>query len=94
VGEGAPRDVAGAWWIEVLKATGRGTHLAWAAWRAHRSRRPILAERMRQGWGFPFLGVDAALPDGVGHAVDRQHVCSDAIVHAVRFGVAYDVVER
>jgi hypothetical protein len=31
------------------------------------------------------LGVDPALADGVCHAIDRQHVSGDPIIHAMRF---------
>src|SRR5215469_16091599 len=39
------------------------------------------------------LGVDSALADGVGYAVDCKHVRRDAVVHVVGFGVADDIVE-
>ena len=39
------------------------------------------------------LGVDSALADGVGHAVDGQHVGGDAVVDAVGLGVAHHIVE-
>src|ERR1039458_2797447 len=39
-------------------------------------------------------GVDAALPDGVGDAIDGQHVGGDTVVHLVGLGVANYVLER
>ena len=39
-------------------------------------------------------GVNAALANCVGYAIDGQHVRRDAVVHVVRFGVADDVFER
>src|ERR1700728_3667236 len=39
-------------------------------------------------------GVDAALPDGVGHAVNGQHVSGDAVVDPVSLGVTNDIFER
>jgi len=39
------------------------------------------------------LGVDATLADGIRHAVDRQHVGGDAIVHAVSFRVPDNIIE-
>src|SRR5579864_3003895 len=40
------------------------------------------------------LGVDPALPDCVRHAINRQHVGGDAVVHAMGLGIANDIVER
>src|ERR1700720_2996288 len=42
---------------------------------------------------FPPLRINSALADGIGHAVDRQHVGGDAIVHAMSFCVSDDVVK-
>ena len=39
------------------------------------------------------LSVNPALPDGVSHAVNRQHVSRNAIVDIVGFRVANDVLE-
>ncbi len=39
------------------------------------------------------LCVNAALPDRVCDAVNRQHIGGDAVVDVVSFSVAYDVVE-
>ena len=39
------------------------------------------------------LGVDAALFDGEGYAIDGEHVGGDAVVDSVGFGVADHVVE-
>src|SRR5208282_6308776 len=38
-------------------------------------------------------GVNSALADRIGHAIDGQHVGCDAIVHLVGLGVADDVPE-
>src|SRR5215472_2446797 len=40
------------------------------------------------------LCVDASLPDGVGDAADRQHVCGNPVVHAMRFGEVNYIFER
>src|SRR4029077_18090409 len=39
------------------------------------------------------LGVDAALADGIGDAIDGQHISRDAIVDAVSLGEADHVLE-
>ena len=38
-------------------------------------------------------GVNAALADGVSHAINRQHVCRNPVVHIVGLGVADNVLE-
>src|SRR5581483_1378616 len=39
------------------------------------------------------LGIDAALANRIRHAVNRQHVCRDPIVHVVSLSVANHVVK-
>ena len=39
--------------------------------------------------GHFWSGVDAALLDGECYAVYGQHVCGDAVVHVVGFGIAH-----
>ena len=39
------------------------------------------------------LGVDAAQLQRAGHAIDRQHVGGDTIIHPVRFRVAHHFIE-
>src|ERR1700722_2794829 len=39
------------------------------------------------------LGVNAALADGVSHAVDGQHIGGDAIIHFVGLGITHHVAE-
>ena len=39
------------------------------------------------------LGVNAALPDGEGHAIDGEHISRDAIVHVVGLGIAHHVIK-
>src|ERR1700683_1928744 len=41
----------------------------------------------------PPSGVNAALADGVGHAINGQHIGCDAIVDLVRLGVANYIAE-
>jgi|SRR5580704_6103804 hypothetical protein len=44
--------------------------------------------------GFTKSGVNPALPDGVGHAIDGQHVGRDAVVHVMGLGVAHHILKR
>src|ERR1700677_29939 len=39
------------------------------------------------------LGIDPALADCVSHAVDRQHISGDAVIHSMSFGVADNIIE-
>src|SRR5258708_28240044 len=41
----------------------------------------------------PRLSVNSALPDRIGHAVNRQHVSRDPVVHSMRLGVADHILE-
>src|SRR5579884_2956088 len=38
--------------------------------------------------------VNSALPDRIRHAINRQHISSDSVVHTMLFGVTTDVVKR
>jgi hypothetical protein len=62
------------------------------SWQFRASRAPML-RRLCRAWEADFLRVNAALPDRVRHAVNRQHVSGDAIVHVMGFGVAHDIFE-
>src|SRR5438128_6272734 len=43
--------------------------------------------------GLGALSVNSALADRIGHAVNRQHVSGDPVVHAVGFGIADHIPE-
>src|SRR5581483_558567 len=43
---------------------------------------------------YPDLSVNAALFDGVSHAIDGQHVGSNAIINIVQLSVAHNILER
>src|ERR1039458_7662767 len=47
-----------------------------------------VTELLRASFINPSLSVNSALADGVGHTIDGQHVCRDAVIHLVRLGVA------
>src|SRR5437660_11379497 len=42
----------------------------------------------------PSSGVNAALTNCIRDTIDGQHICGDAVVHVVSFGVADHILER